>query len=76
MLYLPFIGKEDAIEALRQAVFNRFPDGKAPIELTLIVRLDRGCQFTSYEFAKAAKLFQVERKRSTNPILPLAPHRS
>lgn len=52
--------KEDAIEALRQAVFNRFPDGKAPIDLTLTVRLDRGCQFTSYEFAKAAKLFQVE----------------
>lgn len=52
--------KEDAIEALRQAVLNRFPDGKAPQDLKLTVRLDRGCQFTSYEFAKAAKLFQIE----------------
>jgi len=52
--------KEDAIESLRQAVFNRFPDGKAPENLKLTVRLDRGCQFTAYEFAKAAKLFQVE----------------
>jgi putative transposase len=52
--------KEDAIEALRQAVLHRFPEGKVPEGLTLTLRLDRGCQFTAHEFAKAARLFQIE----------------
>jgi len=52
--------KEDAIEALRHAIFNRFPDGQVPENLNLTLRLVRVCQFTAYEFAKAAKLFQIE----------------
>jgi transposase InsO family protein len=49
--------KEDAIEALRQAVFYRFPSGKVDQNITVTVRLDRGCQFTSFEFAKAPSVF-------------------
>lgn len=52
--------KEDAIESLRHAILNRFPSGTVSDPLTLTLRLDRGCQFTSFEFAKAAKLFQIE----------------
>lgn len=52
--------KEDAIEALKQAILARFPEGKVPQNLMLTLRLDRGCQFTAFDFAKAAKLFQID----------------
>lgn len=52
--------KEDAIEALKQAVLSRFPDGIVPKGVQLTLRLDRGCQFTAFEFGKAARAFQLD----------------
>ena len=46
---------QEAIEALQQAVSARFPDGKALENLSLTLRLDRGCQFTAQDFAQAAR---------------------
>ncbi len=51
--------KDDAIEALKNAVLNRFPSGTVPDTIDLTLRLDRGCQFTAFDFAKAAKLMNV-----------------
>jgi putative transposase len=52
--------KEEAIESLRQAVFNRFSSGIVTQDLTLVLRLDRGCQFTAHEFGEAARSFQID----------------
>ena len=52
--------KEDAIESLKIAVLSRFPSGKIPDDFRVTLRLDRGCQFTAFDFAKAAKIFNVE----------------
>lgn len=52
--------KDDAIEALKDAVLNRFPNGAVPTTIDLTLRLDRGCQFTAFDFAKAAKLMNVQ----------------
>lgn len=52
--------KDDAIEALKNAVLNRFPNGTVPTAIDLTLRLDRGCQFTAFDFAKAAKLMNVQ----------------
>lgn len=49
----------DAIAALKQAVYTRFPDGIVPENLDLVLRLDRGCQFTAFEFAQAARGFRI-----------------
>ena len=49
--------KEEAIESLRQAVFTRFPQGILPPNLQLVLRLDRGCQFTAHDFGQAARNF-------------------
>ena len=50
---------QEAIESLRQAVFNRFPGGKVPETLELTLRLDRGCQFTALNFVQAALQFNL-----------------
>ena len=50
---------KEAMEALTQAVFARFPDQKAPQNLSLTLRLDRGCQFTAQNFAQAARNFNI-----------------
>ena len=50
--------KEEAIEALRQAVHTRFPSGIVN-GTQLILRLDRGCQFTAAEFGNAARAFGI-----------------
>lgn len=52
--------KDDAIEALKAAVYSRFPSGKIPDHCRVTLRLDRGCQFTAFDFAKAAKILNVE----------------
>jgi len=52
--------KEDAIESLKMAVLSRFPSGEIPDNFRLTLRLDRGCQFTAFDFAKSAKIFNIE----------------
>lgn len=52
--------KNEAIESLRQAVFARFPEGIVSPELDLVLRLDRGCQFTAHDFGQAARDFGIQ----------------
>jgi len=49
----------DAIDALRMAVLSRFPSGSVPPHISLTLRLDRGCQFTSHSFLNAARNFNL-----------------
>ena len=49
----------EAIEALRQAVSSRFHNGKIPDNLILTLRLDRGCQFTAFDFINAARVLNI-----------------
>ncbi|MBI4430515.1 MAG: transposase family protein [Candidatus Omnitrophica bacterium] len=46
-------GAQQAIEVLRQALMKRFGRESAH-GLELIVRVDRGCQFTAHDFAQFA----------------------
>jgi len=46
-------GAQQAIEALKQALVKRF-GGESARGLELIVRVDRGCQFTAHDFAQFA----------------------
>jgi putative transposase len=48
-----------AVDCLKQAVLNRFGVLSAK-GLTLVVRVDRGCQFTAAEFELAAKAMDVK----------------
>ena len=50
---------QEAIEALQQAVLVRFPDGKALENLSLTLRLDRGCQCTAFDFTQASKNLNI-----------------
>ena len=50
---------DEAIQALKQAVLARFPSGSVPQALEVILRLDRGCQFTSKDFGDAARTLGV-----------------
>ena len=52
--------KEDAIESLKMAVLSRFPSVEIPDNFRVTLRLDRGCQFTAFDFTKAAKIFNIE----------------
>ena len=49
----------EAIEALHKAVSSRFQNGKIPDNLTLTLRLDRGCQFTAFDFLQAARKLNI-----------------
>lgn len=45
---------EEAVASLDSAVARRFPDGVPPSELEVVLRLDRGCQYTAALFCEAA----------------------
>ena len=51
---------DEAIHALTQAVYSRFPNGKVPPDLELVIRLDRGCQFTAQDFGDKARAFNLK----------------
>lgn len=46
----------EAVESLKQAVLSRFPEGVVPPELELVLRLDRGSQYTAKAFCDQARL--------------------
>lgn len=50
---------DEAINALEQAVLARFPDGKVSDDLELVLRLDRGCQFTAHDFGQKTREFNI-----------------
>jgi putative transposase len=50
----------EAINALTQAVYSRFPNGKVSPDLELVIRLDRGCQFTAHDFGEKARNFNLK----------------
>tara|TARA_B100000959_G_C14905665_1_gene592868 strand:+ start:455 stop:1354 length:900 start_codon:yes stop_codon:yes gene_type:complete len=51
---------EDAIESLKEAVLCRFPNGQVPAELELVLRLDRGCQYTAKDFCDQSRSFGLK----------------
>jgi len=51
---------EDAVKSLEAAILKRFPEGKVTDGLELILRLDRGCQYTAEKFGQCARKFNIE----------------
>lgn len=51
---------DEAIESLKKAVLSRFPGGKVPSELELVLRLDRGCQYTAKDFCAQSRLLGLK----------------
>lgn len=50
----------DAVQSLEMAILKRFPQAKVPDNLELILRLDRGCQYTAEEFGSCARKFNLK----------------
>lgn len=51
---------DEAVNALEKAVLVRFSDGRIPGEITLTLRLDRGCQFTAHDFGQKARNLNIK----------------
>lgn len=45
---------EEAVTALDKAIEKRFPEGMPPAEFEVVLRIDRGCQYTAALFCEAA----------------------
>ena len=50
---------EEAISTLKNAVQQRFLSDACPHEIELVLRLDRGCQFTAHNFVETARLMNI-----------------
>lgn len=50
----------DAVKSLESAILKRFPQGKLLDNLELVLRLDRGCQYTAEEFGDCARKFNLK----------------
>lgn len=46
---------DEAVESLKKAVLSRFPSGQVPPNLDLILRLDRGSQYTAKDFCDQSR---------------------
>lgn len=49
----------DAVKSLEAAILKRFPNAKVPDDLDLVLRIDRGCQYTAEEFGNCARKFNL-----------------
>lgn len=46
---------DEAVKSLENSVIKRFGENTIPENLTVTVRIDRGCQYTAEDFGKAAR---------------------